>query len=183
MPSWRYASIVLYFAVSVVAFLAYASSTYGQPQLLVAILCMVVGSFVCAFAHECGHALAALARGWRVILFVVGPIGIQIPNRDFAFVLKSHRDDQGGWIVAVPRTPEANTRANWAIVLVGGSAANFGIGSLALLIWAGYLHPFDGDGVSLVPISLGLGLQSLQAAVFSLLPDTSPHKSTDGDQL
>jgi hypothetical protein len=179
---WRIVSNGLYYVILFGAFLAYAASNWEQAAIFAGIWCLVLGSFICALVHESGHALAALARGWRVIQFVARPIGIQLPNRNLAFVRDSDVEEAGGWVVTVPGTARAGTRTNKAIVLASGPAASFALAGLACLVWSGVLQPFGGSYV-IRQLALGLAIQSLLAAVYSLLPDDRGLGRTDGDQL
>lgn len=174
---------LLALAIWVAAFLAHASAFRDQPQWALAFLCLVPAQFLVALVHECGHALAALACGWRVVLFVVRPIGIQIPNRNLAIVRSGYRQEAGGWVVSVPRSPEAGTEQSWSIIVAAGPIASFLLAAFAILGWASFLRPLDSDAVAISWIGLGLGLQSFYSGLFSLLPAGTPGRWSDGDQL
>ncbi|MDB5693135.1 MAG: hypothetical protein JWO81_2198, partial [Alphaproteobacteria bacterium] len=102
---WRLGPTVASIAVSLWALLVYMAAFPGEPGLGFA--CWVGGSIVTSVVHESGHALAALACQWRVIVFAVGPAGVQLPNRDVAIIARHFRRYRGGWVIAVPRTAQA----------------------------------------------------------------------------
>jgi hypothetical protein len=166
------------FAVQAAAFLAYGEAAPERGAMLIAIACLFFGQGACAFVHECGHAFAAVACRWRVILFVVQPIGINLPNRDLALIPKGHNDGAGGWVTMVPRAPGAGTARRWAIILAAGPIASFLLVAFALLVWPGIAPAPRHD----VGFGLGLGLQALYGGLFSLLPGRDPGTS-DGDKL
>ena len=166
------------FLVQAAAFLAYGAAAPEKGAMLIAIFCLFCGQGTCAFVHECGHAFAALACRWRVILFVVQPIGINLPNRDLAMIPKGYNDGAGGWVTIVPRGPGAGTKRRWAVILAAGPIASFLLVAFALLVWPGIAPAPRHD----VGFGLGLGLQALHGGLFSLLPGREPGTS-DGDKL
>jgi hypothetical protein len=167
--------------VSFAAFLAYASAFPQDFGILLGMACWVAGSFLATLVHECGHALAALACGWRVIVFVAGPIGIQLPNRSFALVSRDARRDCGGWVVAVPRARIVSRRQRWAAILAAGPVASLCLSAAAWADSASLLHPSPLH-VDTRQLALGLALQALRGGLFSFLPGGGKHPS-DGEQL
>lgn len=165
------------------AFLAYASAFPEGPHLVLAFASLLAGAFVSALIHESGHALAAWACGWRVIVFAVRPFGLQIPNRDLALIRRGYRDDAGGWVTAVPRAAEYDTARRWALIVAAGPLA-----SLMLAVAAGGFGWIEGAPLSrrtqigLDYLGLGLALQALHGFFFSLLPVRSAGAS-DGEYL
>jgi hypothetical protein len=191
---WAVACRLASFAFSVAAFLAYAASFRDQPRVLFALACVVTGNFVVTLVHEAGHAITAVALGWRVIAFVVRPFGIQLPNRNLAIVPRRFRAGFGGWITTVPRRREAGTRANWSAILAAGPIASLALAAIAFVASATFLaeaphrvarlgdfsidlytRPIVASG-----IAIGLGIQSLQACLFAILPDYRDGVTTDG---
>ena len=167
------------FLVLAAAYLAYLEACDGRWWM--AFLLLVAGQFVGCFIHELGHALAALACGRQVYLFVVRPFGFHLLNRNLAIVPEGHNDGAGGWVFSAPRRPEADTNAAWGFVTAAGPAA-----SLLLAAWCFFAWPASGRtailGVTLAKVGIGLGIQALYGAIFSLLPMKVPGYS-DGDQL
>lgn len=156
------------------AFLAYLEASEGE--VLLAILYLVLGLSLSTLVHESGHALAALACGWNVILFVVRPFGLQVPNRDFAFVPNELNDDAGGWVSSVPGHAAVDTNWHWAIIVMAGPIADVLLAAEAFLVWS------DGGRTGASALGFGLGLQALQGALFSFLPGERTGRS-DGDKL
>lgn len=171
------------YATLFAAFLAYASAFHDQSGLLLGFGCLIAGEFLSALVHELGHAAAALACGWRVVVFVVRPFGIQLPNRDLAIVPRGHEAGAGGWVGTVPRAAAVDTRRNWTIVLIAGPAASAALAIAAVLVWAAAPGSL-GDGLAdLGRLSLGLGIQSFYSCLFTLLPGQRPDRTSDGDKL
>lgn len=171
------------YATLFAAFVAYASAFHDQSGLLLGFACLFAGEFLSALVHELGHAAAALACGWRVVIFVIRPFGIQLPNRDFAIVPRGHEAGAGGWVGTVPRTAAVDTRRNWSIVLIAGPAASAAMAIAAVLVWAAAPGSL-GDGVAdLGRLSLGVGIQSFYSCLFTLLSGRWVGRTSDGDRL
>jgi hypothetical protein len=170
------------FIVSMAALLTYVSAFPDPSGILFAGLCWLMGRFASTLVHEAGHAIAAIVRGWRIIMFAVRPIGFQVPNRDLAFVPRGFGQGFGGWIVTVPRGPDEDAGRNWSIILAAGPAASLLL-AVVLLAVAGFLPPEHGHAILVGRIALGFGLQSLHACLFPLLPSGRPDHPSDGDQL
>src|SRR5688500_7978836 len=84
------------------AMVAYMRAFGDRPDIVRGLLCLLACTFVSVLIHEGAHAIAALARGWRVIQFVVGPIGLQLPNRNLAFLIPAFGRPEWGWVATVP---------------------------------------------------------------------------------
>ena len=175
--------VAISLAFWVAAFLIYASAFRDQPHAMFAIACLMIGRFSSTFVHECGHAIAALARGWRIIVFVVRPIGFQVPNRNLAIVRRGFKTEAGGWVSTVPSTPDVDTQRNWSIILWAGPVASVLLAAAAVLASITVLRPYDGAALSVSRIGLGLALQSLHACALTLLPTAGPGERSDGEQL
>ena len=178
----RDALYLLHLAVSAAAFVAYVTAFRHQGFLLFGMICWYCGRFVSCVVHEAGHAIAALARGWRVVVFAARPFGFQIPNRNPVILGREHHGEGAGWVATVPRSPGMDTGANWSIILAAGAVASLLLELLALQGWASFLRPFDGGEVLVSRIGLGLALQAFHHCIFAMLPAFTD-KPTDGDQL
>src|SRR3954463_15239289 len=111
-------------AMSLWALLAYASAFSGEAALGLGIGCLLAGSLLSTLVHESGHAFAALACRWRILVFAVGPLGIHIPNRQLVLMSRDLRRGRGGWVAAVPKTPQADLAWKWSLILGAGPSAN-----------------------------------------------------------
>jgi len=165
-----------------VAFVAYASAFRGPSGVLFGFLCLIAGGFAASFVHECGHGLAAHLCRWRIILFVVRPFGLQIGNRDLAFVPRDYNDGAGGWVAMVPRRPGADTRLNWAIILAAGPLASLLLAALAFFASASTAPYHAAPSVIVANLWLGFAVQALHGGLFSLTP-FGGRRTSDGAQL
>jgi hypothetical protein len=181
--SERPINVVISLFFWVAAFLTYASAFRDQPHALFALACLIIGRFTSTFVHECGHAIAALACRWRIILFVVRPIGIQIPNRNLAIIRRSFKTELGGWVATVPGAPSVDTQRSWSIILAAGPAASFLLAAVAILGSVTWLRAFDGAAVAVSRIGIGLAVQSLHSCVLTLLPTVRSGNRSDGEKL
>jgi hypothetical protein len=191
----RVASFIFWFA----AFCAYAAAFRDQPRPLFALICLAFGSLISTTVHEAGHALTAVACGWRVLAFVVRPFGLQLPNRNLAIMSRALEPAAAGWVATVPRSIEAGTTANWRAILLSGPIISLILSAVAFLAAATVLVEFDSHSTVMVgsgslkwaiqtqpvmtaPLAIGLGIQSLHSAIFSFLPSARGEISTDGTQ-
>jgi hypothetical protein len=131
-----------------------------------------------AFFHEAGHAIAAKAVGWRVIVFTVRPLAWRPRYRDLTWV-RWRGDKYAGFVSAVPRGADVTAPGRFALLVLAGPLVNLLLG--AILVWssAGWLAPLDGASFSGSLVALGLGIQSLGMGIANL----APHDDNDGALL
>jgi hypothetical protein len=170
------AQLVFWFAT----FLIYSAAVRDETHILFGMLCLLVGGFICTFVHESGHAIAALACNWRVVVFVVRPFGWHVANRNLAIVPRSYNRRLWGWVLTVPREPDPDARANKARIIAAGPIASLALATIALLACAAWWTSPDTGGVALAAVAMGLGIQSLQMGIFSILPSATDDVVTDG---
>lgn len=163
-------------------FASYMNASRGGSLILFAGLCLIVGAFVSTLVHEAGHAVAALARGWRIIAFVVRPIAWQVPNRDLVMLPRRFKQHSSGWLVTVPRQADPDAKAQWSTIIAAGPIASLALALIAFFVcWIFSDQPYR-TGIAISSVALGLGLQALNACVFTILPSTIAGVVTDGDQ-
>ncbi|MBV9931950.1 MAG: hypothetical protein JO013_13540 [Alphaproteobacteria bacterium] len=171
-------------ALTLGAFAAYASAfgSLGNAQeaLALAFLCCLAGSFVSTFVHELGHAVVALACGWRVVTFVVRPIGVHLVNLDIAWIGGAHPGPELGWVLSVPRRRRVDTPARWAAVIGAGPGASLLLAAIAAVPWLLLLRP-DAPYPSVAGrLCLGLAVQALNCGLRALFGD---EQGSDGRKL
>jgi hypothetical protein len=176
----RLGSRVISFALTLAAFGVYASQWTDQEALFMGFLCSMAGSFVSTFVHELGHAVTALACRWRVITFVVRPLGVQLVNGSIAWIGSSPAvKNELGWVLAVPRGATVDTPKRHAMI-AGGPAASFALAACAFLWWLLAQRP--GAGPFGGRLFLGLAIQALNAG-FTALSPADAERGSDGDKL
>jgi hypothetical protein len=139
----------------------------GAPLLLWPI--WLVSYQLLAFFHEAGHAIAAWAVGWRVIIFTVRPLAWRLRYRDLTW-LPLRDADNAGFVSSVPRGPDVASPERYAPLVLAGPLVNLILG--AALIWSAmsWLWVYDGPNLKVSLIALGLGIQSLAMGVANLAP-------------
>ena len=181
LPGWaRFALRAAAYLIWAASFLVYALAFPFQPHVLFGLLGMLVGGFICTLVHESGHAIAALACNWRVVVFVVRPFGWQVHNRNLVIVPRSYNPRLSGWVVTVPLEPDPDARTNKARIVAAGPIASLALAAIAFLACAAWWSRPDTGGVALAALAMGLGIQSLQMGIFSILPSSSVDVVTDG---
>ena len=181
-PYWQWLYRLLALVLWAAAFVIYLTAYRDEPHVLFAALSFLAGAFVCTLVHEAGHAVAALACGWRIIAFVVRPIAWQIPNRNLVILPRGFEQQFRGWVATVPRQLDAREQAQWRTILAAGPAASLALALIAFFgCWVLSDEP-DHAGIALSAVALGLGLQSLQVCAFAILPSATGGVETDGAQ-
>jgi hypothetical protein len=164
----READSALAFLLTIAALAVYASALHREA-LAFGVLCLLLGIFFATLIHELGHAAAAAVCGWRVVMVVARPIGIQVPNRNVAWVAgPSALPAESGWVVCVPKSPEVNRPQRWRIILAAGPAASLAASALALGAWMILPPPSPSPGVAAGRLCLGFALQSFRLGLATL---------------
>ena len=141
------------------AFLLCVGAFKTDVRVLVALGLIPLGSILTTFVHELGHALAARLVGWRVIVFSVQGLTLQLPNRNLVANRRTRVDGAAGWVSAVPSAPRFAKPLRRVIFIAGGPAI-----SLAQAITMYCLAVFVAS-----PEGYGQVKPNMLAGVFALL--------------
>jgi hypothetical protein len=142
-----------------------------------------VGLFFSIAVHEFGHAAAAHAVGWRVIVVVIGPLGFQVPNRDFAWVSRAKRRYASGWVLAAPPTLKLATNPRDIGYTAGGPIASLGY-SISLFVGASLLPDPGEFSTVYTPMLCGaFGVQSLAIFIGTIIPYVRDSSTSDGYKI
>jgi hypothetical protein len=145
--------------------------------------CLIIGYFLATFVHECGHGLAALICGRRIIVFAVWPFGLQVPNRNLVRVPWRYNDGAGGWVATVPQRDGGDGKAVFALCVAAGPAASFLLGAVALWQSVSVLPPVPGMDAKLSSLWFGLAILALQGGILALRSSGDERTPSDGDHL
>jgi hypothetical protein len=129
----------------------------------------LVGIFPIIVVHECGHAFAARAFGWRVWVINAMPFSVRTQPRAFLFCGLDPGPDVGGFALVVPRGPRPSRFAELAI-FAAGPAINLAL-SIALFTLAVTLWPTNNlfsAHSAIVPQALMLATATQSLAAFTL---------------
>jgi hypothetical protein len=169
--------------VSLWALLCYLAAFSSANGPFLGLACWVIGSWISTLIHESGHAAAVRACGWRVLVFVVRPFGLQIPNRNLFMARRSQRPGAGGWVSMVPRSQATGTRARLAIIVAAGPLASLVVAMVAMVGSPLWLAASDRHDLRVSLIGFAFGVQALHGGLFSLLPHMRVGGNSDGDIL
>ena len=153
----------------------------GQP--IFALLCLAISSLFCTLLHEAGHALAAWAVGWRVIVFAVRPIAVRLPAFSVAFGKLGQGPEYLGWVQTIPASPENDTCRNWSEILAAGPLISLVVAMMAIVSSLTWLKSWDTHYISASTIGFGFSVHTFSTFLFTLLPSWRPGRRTDGDKL
>ena len=170
------------FAWGAAAF-AFTSAFHDRGLILYGLVCLLAAAFIANFVHESGHALAALACRWRVIVFVVRPFGLHLPNRNLVLVPRRYGRGAGGWVASVPGGPGTDTKLASIIRVAGGPAASFLLMGVALLVALSLPAPARASRVELSNLWFGLAVLAGYGGIASLIFYGDKDNPSDGDQL
>jgi len=147
-------------------------------------LLSLVALWFVVLVHEMGHAVSAAANGWRVAVFVAGPLGFHVENREFAYVSRTKRLELAGYVLPYPSSSDVWTRKRAICIYAGGPAASalFTIAlAILALLWAGTEKNVGLYDPSL--IAAGLAIFSLAITVGTLLPAPAGKHPSDGQSI
>jgi len=176
---WSNVAVPIWVIGTFWAFMLYGLAFIRTPTPFEAIACTIAGSLLVTLVHETGHAVAALACGWRVIVFSVWSVGLHLPTRSLAWQRRSDEQRAYGYVVSAPRTPGAGTTARWMWIVAGGPVACLLFAAFALVSWQTWLRGIDTPRLIASNFGLGLAIQACLSAFLSLLP----HGDSDGAKL
>ena len=176
---WSKLAALTWWAGTFWAFMLYGLAFVRTPTPFEAILCTITGSLLVTIVHETGHAVAALACGWRVIVFSVWSVGLHLPTRTLAWQRRGDEQGAYGYVVSAPRAPGAGTTVRWIWIVAGGPVACLLFAALALISWQTWLRGIDTPRLIASNFGLALAIQAFLSAFRSLLP----HGESDGAKL
>lgn len=165
-------------------FLLYALILFSVPYSpLLGIPLWFVAQWLVTLLHEAGHALAAWACGWRVIVFAVRPLALRLPDRDIAFLGRYPRNGYGGWVLSVPGRPAVATRGRFAIIVAAGPIICLLLALILLAISTLPNRGSDGHDLRGGLIACGFAVLALRSCLFSLFPSAHLEGVSDGQNL
>jgi len=131
------------------------------------------------FVHELGHAIAAIAVGWRVHLIVVLRIGYRPRRRKFQLVSRMVGGDFGGFVLVAPPL-DGGWEKGRATIFAAGSLVNL----LAALVCYTAILWVD-PGTTLGALLGGFALTTLVLGISNLIPSwgQSGVRANDGATL
>jgi hypothetical protein len=162
----------------VFAYIAGLPNNWGLYLMMAA---LPIGWVLCTFVHELGHAVGAMAVGWRVVIFAVGRTALQIPNRSVGLLKQDnpHRE-LAGWVLAIPPTRSQATLKRDIVFTAAGPVASL---VFAILLLAGALSiPHQGGSPRFEPALIvgGLAWQSFALFLINAIPHQGANRSNDG---
>ena len=169
--------------VSLWALLCYLAAFNSGNGPFLGFACWAIGLRISTLIHEFGHAAAVRACGWRVLVFVVRPFGLQIPNRNLFMARRAQHPGAGGWVSMVPRSQAAGTRARLAIIIAAGPVISLAVAVVAMGGAPLWLAASDRYDLRVSLIGFAFGVQALHSGLFSLLPHPRVAGNSDGDIL
>lgn len=181
--AWQVFRSALWAALWVYALLSFLAAFDDELGPLEGLLAFVAAASLTTFAHELGHAVAAILCGWRVIIFAAGPVGFHFANRQFALIPRSKRQEMEGFVLPAPKGPEVWTRTREALIHAGGPAASLLLAVVLFFVSAEWAGGTRGDSVDWGRLSIGFGILSLGTALHTLLPHWTSEQTTDGQRL
>jgi hypothetical protein len=169
---------------TLLAIVAYIGGFPADWGLYMMLLALPVGWIVCTFLHELGHAVGAKLVRWQVVVFAVGRIAYQVPNRGFGLL---KRDDENrelaGWVLSVPVERRFATLRRDLVVTSAGPLANL---LFAIILMAVALNIAIRGGQPRFEPSLlvaALACQSMTLFVTSAIPHFGAGRANDGASM
>jgi Peptidase family M50 len=146
-------------------------------------IALILGAGLATFVHEVGHVLGAKAFGWRIVVFAVGRLAIRIPSLRFGIVTRDVRDEQAGWVVAVPPNSLRATKTAEIWFIVGGPMANFMVAFVLFALALPRALQQPNAPSFAVGILIGIAWQMLATALANAIPNFPRGRPNDGAKL
>jgi hypothetical protein len=147
-------------------------SPYTLPIIVCALLLAVWFQIL---IHEAGHALAALARGYRPMAFGVGPLRLERGQAGWRLHVARNVGGIGGFASLLPPLAARHPRLDDAIYLGGGPLANLLAAAIAFA-----LLPLTDPGDAAAILLWALGAFGILVGAMNLVPFTSAGWRSDG---
>lgn len=97
--------------------------------ILVSILCYLISGII----HELGHIIVGLANGWKFLLLVIGPLGIEADDKgNIKFYFEKRMALWGGVGGTLPKDYNEDNIKIWSKVLLGGPIISIVMGVIFL---------------------------------------------------
>lgn len=131
----------------------------------------IVSFLLSSIVHEAGHGIAGIMNGFKISLFVVGPLGIKRDENDrLKFYFENNFSYWGGLCGVVPQKENSDNFNRFARVIIAGPIASLLVGGILLGIWF-----FTETNFLLM-----LGAMMVAISVVSLIPMRNGAFYTDG---
>jgi hypothetical protein len=157
----------------------FIGSVRSELGPLEGLILALLGLWFALFVHELGHASAAIVCRWKVAVFVVGPLGFHVHNRQLAYVPRPKRLELAGFVVSSPRSPAVWTRARTAIFFAGGPVASLILVALSAIVAITSQTSVPPDGINPSIAAAGLALFSAWIAFATLTPRPRGKRRSD----
>ncbi len=180
---WTGSGVILVYVA-----ILYLGASPPSVRLLACAIFLPAGYYLCTWIHEIGHALAAIAVRWRVVVFAVHPVAYHLVNRELARMHAKDAEDLGGYVVAVPAEDQALSLRRWAAVILGGPIANVAFFAILIFVVIGSVdaparHGVGSERFQWELAGFALAIQSLHVGIFALLPSLRANVRSDGENL
>jgi hypothetical protein len=128
--TWTETVVVGVYLVAYIAAFCWLYDGFSGSYLgsLVFMFGVPVLGFVSTVIHEAGHAIGAIAAGWRPFVISAWPFAWHVPNNAIVLFGKGGGYDGGGYVAGVPSHPIANTRLRHAIFVAAGPIVSLAVG-------------------------------------------------------
>ena len=151
----------------------YFGSVWNLDSILDIILFLfitILSYWISAIIHELGHVIVGLVNGWKLFLFVVGPIGIKRKNGILSLYFEKNLVMWGGVGGTFPVKENEDNIKIWSKILLSGPIASIITGMIFLSLCFLHFHIF----------LLLLGLMPIGIGIACLLPLETGILYTDG---
>lgn len=157
----------------------------GQKLILIASLLPLLILFL-GF-HEAGHLLGGRLAGFKVLLFIVGPLKIERTGERFEIGLNRSLPLWGGIASSVPMDSH-DLRRRMLLMVAGGPVSSLLGGAAALGLFALASSRLAADGTTFAELMLCaslliFGAGSLAIGAVTLIPGTTSGFLTDGARI
>lgn len=105
-------------------------------EWIIFVFMVIVSFLLSSLVHEAGHGIAGIMNGFKISLFVVGPLGIKRDENDqLKFYFENNFSYWGGLCGVVPQRENSDNFNLFGRVIIAGPLASLLVGGIVLGIW------------------------------------------------
>lgn len=139
---------------------------------MIIFLALILSVFVVLGVHESGHLLMGIHEGFKLQLFVIGPLGIKREKDKLKYYLNKNLGYYGGICATTPAEHHPDNAKKFGRIILAGPIASILFGILCLLVSIWIALPFK-------IIIVGAGFMSFAIFLATTLPGKTGMFFTD----
>ena len=127
-------------------------------EIILFVVLFIFTYFFSALVHELGHVLVGLANGWKLLILVIGPLGLKRKDEELVVYLEKNPVLWAGVGGTYPSEKNDDNIKIWSKILLAGPIASIISGIIFLIV--NYFH-YHIAWLMLGAVPIGMGVACL----------------------